>query len=359
MPNTNPPNTQTPPPHAPLIEMAMAHCVSRIAYVAAKLNLADLLSTGPKTAEELAKPTETHAPSLYRLMRTLAHFGILTEDDSHRFSLTPIGQALKSDAPGAARATILTMAGDWITQGFSQLLYSVQTGKSGLEKSLGMPVFDWLKKNPDQASLFSQSMIGVHGAEPAAVAAAYDFSNLNCIVDVGGATGNLLTTILARFPKSTGILYDLPHVVTDAPPLIAARNQTTRIKISPARKLQRPSPPTNGDAYLLSHIIHDWSEDQCLKILTNCRRSMHPKAKLLIIEMVLPPGNTPHPGKLLDMMMLVGPRGQERTEQEFTKALLSKGWPTSPRVVPHHNPPSKASSKPVFLKAHKMSKDKP
>jgi O-methyltransferase domain len=311
--------------------MAMAHCVSRIAYVTAKLNLADLLSAGPKTAEELAKPTETHAPSLYRLMRTLAHFGILTEDQSHRFSLTPVGEALKTNAPGAARATILTMAGDWITQGFSQLLYAVQTGKSGLEKSLGMPVFEYLKQNPGEASLFSQSMIGVHGAEPAAVATAYDFSNLNCIVDVGGATGNLLTTILARFPKSTGILYDLPHVVTDAPPLIAARNQTTRIKIAPGSFFDQV--PPSGDAYLLSHIIHDWSQDQCLKILTDCRRAMHPKAKLLIIEMVLPTGNTPHPGKLLDMMMLVGPGGQERTEQEY-QSLLSKAGFRLSRVVP-------------------------
>ena len=229
------------------------------------------------------------------------------------------------------------MAGDWITQGFSQLLYSVQTGKSGLEKSLGMPVFEYLKQNPDQASLFSQSMIGVHGAEPAAVAAAYDFSNLNCIVDVGGATGNLLTTILARFPKSIGILYDLPHVVTDAPPLIASRNQTTRIKITPGSFFDQV--PKDADVYLLSHIIHDWSEEKCLQILSNCRRSMHPKAKLLIIEMVLPPGNTPHPGKLLDMMMLVGPGGQERTEQEY-QSLLSEAGLRLSQVVPTESPVS-------------------
>ena len=122
-------------------------------------------------------------------MRTLAHLGILTEDESHRFALTPLGDALKTGAPGSARASILTMASDWWVRGLGQLLYSVETGKSGFEKSLGMPIFDWLAKHPEEASMFSETMVGIHGAEPPAVAAAYDFSGLTTIVDVGGATG--------------------------------------------------------------------------------------------------------------------------------------------------------------------------
>jgi hypothetical protein len=162
------------------------------------------------SAEQLAERTATHAPSLYRLMRTLASLGILTEDAAHRFALTPLGEALKTDAPGSARATILTLASDWWMRGFAQLLYSVQTGKPGFEKHLGMPVFDWLAQNPEEASLFSQTMVGFHGAEPPAVAAAYDFSGSKTIVDVGGATGNLLTAILARHPGARGVLFDLP-----------------------------------------------------------------------------------------------------------------------------------------------------
>ena len=132
------------PPHAQLIQMATAHWVSHIVYVAAKLNLADHLAKGPQSADTLAGPTGTHAPSLYRLMRTLASLGILTEDVSHRFALTPLGDALRTGAPGSARATILTLANETWVQGFTQLLYSVQTGKSGYEKLLGMPIFDWL-----------------------------------------------------------------------------------------------------------------------------------------------------------------------------------------------------------------------
>jgi O-methyltransferase domain len=225
-----------------------------------------------------------------------------------------LGEALKKNAPGSAYPTVLTMAGNLFLGGFGELLYLVQTGKSGFEKVLGLPVFDWLGKNPEMASLFSETMIGVHGAEPAAVAAAYDFSEMNTIVDVGGATGNLLTTVLGRAPGARGILYDLPHVVRNAPALIQSRGLTSQMTIESGCFFERI--PVGADAYLLSHIIHDWSEAQCLTILGHCRRAMNPGSRLLLIEMVLPPGNVPHPGKVLDMMMLVGPGGQERTEQE-------------------------------------------
>jgi O-methyltransferase domain/Dimerisation domain len=337
MPENNQSQTQTTPPHAQLVQMAHAHWVSHIVYVAAKLSLADHLANGPKSPDEIAGKTGTHAPSVYRLMRTLANLGILTEDAKHCFALTALGDALKTGAPGSARATILTVASEWWVRGFGQLLYSVETGKSGFEKALGMPIFDWLANHPEDASLFSETMIGFHGAEPAAVAAAYDFSGLTTIIDVGGATGHLLTTILSGCSAARGILFDLPHVVRDAPPLIEARGMTDRVSIKDGSFFE--SVPEGGDAYLLSHIIHDWSEEQCLTILGNCRRAMNPGGRLLIIEMVLPAGDTPHPGKLLDMMMLVGPGGQERTEPEYGE-LLGKAGLRLERVVPTESPVS-------------------
>ena len=287
--------TPTPPPQAQLLQMATAHWISHIVYVAAKLSLADHLANGPKGADELAGETGTHAPSLYRLMRTLASLGILTEDASRRFALTPVGEALKTDVPGSMRATILTLASDMWVRGFGQLLYSVQTGKSGFEKLLGMPIFDWLAQHPEEASMFSETMIGIHGGEPPAIAAAYDFSGLTTIVDVGGATGNLLTTILARYPETRGILYDLPHVVRDAPTLIKARGLADRVTIEPGSFFEKV--PSGADAYLLSHIIHDWTEEQCLTILGHCRRAMNSASRLLIIEMVLPQGDATAPGQ--------------------------------------------------------------
>ncbi|MGB6198156.1 MAG: methyltransferase [Candidatus Acidiferrales bacterium] len=319
------------PPHVQLIQMATAHWVSRLANVAAQLNLADYLADGPKTAGELAPKTATHAPSLYRLMRTLASLGLFTEDAAHRFSLTPLGAALKTGAPGSARATILTLAGGHQMRAADELLFSVQTGKTGFEKAFGMPVFDWLAKHPDQASLFSETMVGVHGQEPATVAAAYDFSEFATVIDVGGATGNLLSAVLARHPNPRGVLFDMPHVVRDAPALIQARGVADRVKIETGSFFE--SVPSGGDAYLLSHIIHDWSEEQCLTILGNCRRAMKPGSRLLIVETVIPAGDAPHPGKMFDIVMLVVPGGQERSEEEY-RALLGKAGFRLTRVVP-------------------------
>jgi O-methyltransferase domain/Dimerisation domain len=215
-----PAKTEVQPPQAQLIQMATAHWVSSLVYVAAQMSLADRLAEAPKTADELAQSTATDAPSLYRLMRTLASLGLFTEGPSHRFSLTPLGEAFRT---GTVRATVLTLAGDLFTKSLEKLPYSVQTGKSGFEKAFGMPFFEYLANHPADASMFSETMVGLHGSEPAAVAAAYDFSQFETIIDVGGATGNLLATILARHPEPRGILFDLPHVVRDAPALIQAR----------------------------------------------------------------------------------------------------------------------------------------
>jgi hypothetical protein len=310
--------------------MATGYWASRLLYVTAKLGLADHLAKGVQSAETLASETGTHAGALYRLMRTLASLGLLIEEDGHQFALTELGQALRSDAPGAARAAVLTLAGDWIWRGFEHLLYSVETGKSGLEHSLGEPMFDWLAKHPADAALFSETMVGFHGAEPAAVAAAYDFAGLEMIVDVGGASGDLLTTVMANQPGARGVLFDLPHAVTGAAALIESRGLSDRISIHTGSFFD--AVPGGGDVYLLSHIIHDWTEEQCLTILGNCRTAMKAGGRLLIVEMVIPEGNTPHPGKMLDMMMLVGPGGQERTVPEY-RALLGKAGFQLTRVV--------------------------
>jgi len=305
--------------------------MSHILYVAAKLSLADHLDKGLTRVDDLAAATKTHSLSLERFLRTLGHLGLVTEDGAGRFTLTPLGEALKTGAPGSARAAILTLASPWMTHGWARLLESVQTGKPGLEQALGMPIFDWLTQQPEEASLFSETMVSFHGAEPAAVAAAYDFSGMNTIVDVGGATGNLLAAILGRNPGLRGILYDLPHVIRDAPALLQARGVADRTTIKSGSFFD--GVPSGGDAYLFSHIIHDWNEAECLKILSHCRRAMTPTSRVMIIEMVLPSDNAPHPGKMLDMMMLVGPGGQERTEPEY-RHLLDKAGFRLTRVVP-------------------------
>ena len=138
------------------------------------------------------------------------------------------------------------------------------------------------------------------------------FSGIGTLIDVGGGTGNLLTTVLQRHPAVRGLLYDLPHVAAEARQAIAAKELADRCEVKEAFF---EAVLSGGDAYMLSHIIHDWDEQECLTILRNCRRAMSRDARLLLVEMVVPPGNDFHPSKFLDLVMLTVPGGQERTAQ--------------------------------------------
>ena len=321
----------SPPAHAQLIQMGMGFWVSRIVYAAAKLSLADRLAEKPKTAAEVAGQTNTDAASLYRLMRTLAGLGLLTEDTSHRFTLTPLGEALKTGAPGSARAAILALAGDLWYQGWQHIVYCLETGKTGMHKAFGVSQFEYFSQHPEVASYFNEAMIGWHGEEPPAVATAYDFSSFDTVVDVGGGTGNLLSAVLQRHPRARGVLAELPHVLGEAQAMIESRGLRDRCRVEPVDFFK--SVPAGGDAYVLSHVIHDWTDDQCDSILRNCRTAMKPTGRVLIVETVMPSGDTPDPIKLLDIAMLVMPGGQERTEEEYS-ALLSRAGFRLGRIVP-------------------------
>ena len=317
------------PPHAQVIQLAMGYVVARAIYMCAKLGIPDLLAKGPRPSDELARECRAHAGALFRLLRTGASLGLFTEVAPRTFALLPLGQTLTAGAPGAAKATVLALAGDWMWASWGEFEHALRTGEPGAEKALGMGVFDYLGKHPDQAALFNEAMVGVHGDEPAAVAKAYDFAGLRTVVDVGGGTGGLIAAILRAAPRLQGILYDLPHVVAPARARLAALGLAERCTIMPGSFFESVPP---ADAYVLSHVIHDWNDEECLRILACCRRA-NPKARVLIVEMVIPPGDGPHPGKLLDLMMLNAPGGMERTEPEYA-ALFAKAGYRLGRVVP-------------------------
>ncbi len=303
---------------------------TQMVYVAAKLGLADLLATGPRTAEDLAQATSTNAAALYRLLRALASVGVFAEDDSRRFALTPTAACLRSEQPGSQRALAI-MSGEEHYLAWGQLLYSVQTGQIGFDKLFGMPVFDFLSQNLEQAKVFDAAMVGVHGRETSAMTDVYDFSAFGTLADVGGGNGSLLTTVLQKHPALRGMLYDLPGVTERAKVSLQAAGVADRCQVIGGSFFE--SVPSGADAYLMRHILHDWDDEKATTILRNIHRAMKPDGRLLVIEGVIAPGNEPSFGKLLDLTMLVIPGGKERTEAEFRELFRAGGFELS-QIVP-------------------------
>jgi hypothetical protein len=332
------------PPHAQLLQITTAQWVARIVYAAAELGIPDQLATEPRTAADIAAALGLHADALHRLMRSLTGLGVLRQAGGGRFGLTPLGEALRTGAPGLARSTVVMAGRAPFRRAFDEILHSVRTGETGFGKAFGMAPFDYLAGQPEEASLFSEMMVSFHGAEPPAVAEAYDFSRFGTIVDVGGATGNLLATILAAHPGPRGILFDRPYVAEDAKAFLASKGMADRIAFQPGNFFDVV--PQGGDAYLLSHVIHDWTHEQCLTILGHVRRAMKPDGTLLLVEMVLPPDDAPHPGKVLDIVMLTVAGGRERTPQEYASLLAEAGFRQT-RIVPTASPVSLVEAVPA------------
>lgn len=311
------------PPHLELIGMATAIWKARALYAAAHLGLADLLAAGPRDLAALAAHTGTHEPSLHRLLRALASLGVLTETEPRRFALTRLGAALRQDAPGAARSTVLTLAGDWQWQAWANFVASLTTGRTGLAVATGQELFAYLADHPQDGARFDEAMVGLYGRVWPAVVEAWNFSPLRSVADIGGGVGLLLAEILAAHPHMRGLLLEQIGTVAQARELMEQRGLAHRCEIVAGDFFA--AVPAGHDAYVLAHVLHDWDDAQCLSILRECRKAMHRDARLLIVESVLPDGDAPHPGKLLDLVMLTVTGGRERTEQEFVELLEAAG----------------------------------
>ena len=317
------PMTPPLPPEAVISQMIFGKWVAMALSVAAKLRVADTLAAGPKAVAELAEKTGTHAPSLYRLLRALASVGVFAEDAEGRFCQTPLSEVLRSDVPGSMRAVADYCGADWSWRPWGKLLESVRTGRTAFDDVFGEQAFEYLAKHPAESAVFNEGMTGFSLQESPAVAEAYDFSPFGTVVDVGGGHGHLLCTILKKYPGPRGVVFDAPHVVEGAAPRIAEAGLSDRCRALGGDFFR--SVPA-GDAYVMKHIIHDWADDKATTILRNCRAAANPGAKLLLVEMVISPGNEPSPGKLLDLEMLVIASGKERTEAEYAELLAGAGW---------------------------------
>ena len=320
---------QTLPAHVGIFQLLNGAHVAGAVSCLAQMGIPDLVEAGPKSAEELASQIGAQPQALYRLMRATASVGVLSEGPDGKFSETPMSAVLRSNANPSLRALAIMGGRDWHGRGWSRLDYCVQTGKQALDQIYGMHVFEFLKQNPEEAQIFNDAMTALSTIDSPAVAEAYNFEGLHSLVDVGGGHGLLLATILKRNPHLKGTLYEVPHVVEGAAngPLKSVMD-----RCSFASGDMFSSVPAGADAYIMKHIIHDWPDDLCVKILKACRKGVNSGGRLLVVDCVIEPGNDFSPGKFLDLQMLIFPSGCERTEKQFRDLFAAAGWQLS-RII--------------------------
>jgi DNA-binding PadR family transcriptional regulator len=294
-----------------------------------RLGIPDLLKDGPMSSEAIAQKTQTHPPSLYRLLRALAAAGLFSEDGDRRFALTPLGNLLRSDVPDSLGATVRHIASDQHTKMWANLIHSVRTGESARRHAAWDP--QMVTEDPEYAATFNQWMTEMAAQRAAAALDGYEFSGIATLVDVGGGHGRLLASILRAYPRMRGVLFDLPQVVDGAGELLKAAGVADRCRVTAGSFFD--AVPTGGDAYILSVVIHDWTDEQATAILKNCRAAIGTAGRLLLLERVISGGGITLDDALTDLQMLIGPGGHERTGEEFQRLFAGSGFELS-RIVP-------------------------
>jgi len=309
------------PPPAAVIGLVAGMWAAKATAVAANLGIPDQLAHGPKTAEEVAKAIGVDASAVYRLMRAVMSVGVLTAEQEHRFALTPLGEALRSNVPGSMRSFLIAeMApGHWLPWG--NLEDAVRTGRPSAPKALGMDTWEYYRKNHDEAFHFAEAMSGLSHMAMQAVLASYSFAGARKVVDVGGSHGAFVAAVLQREKTARGVLFDRPEVVDGAGATLEQAGVNDRVDRIGGSFFE--SVPVGGDVYLLKHILHDWKDDECVKILRNVREAMVLDGRVVVVEMLITDEGPPSPAPLLDLNMLVMLTGKERTTEDFA-ALFAK-----------------------------------
>ena len=319
---------------ARMFDLITAFRVSQIVHCAALFSFADHLSGGPSSAEAIARAEGLDVDATFRLMRACTSFGLMTYDDHSGFSATPLLNTLLKDDPQSLRSTALAQPaqGHWLPLG--RLSQSIKTGLPQATEALGAPVWDYYASAPLEANAFTESMNRLSTQISTEVANLIDTKNIGLVIDVGGAGGMLVQTLMEKNKSLHGGVFDLAHVLHSAKDAAISRGLQERFTAI-AGDFFVDVPP--ADLFLLKWILHDWNDEACLSILRNCRRSVRPGGRIAVVEMIVE-DETPAPfTSLADLTMLALLGGRERTLAEFDRLLKLAGFRIS-RVEPTNTP---------------------
>jgi ubiquinone/menaquinone biosynthesis C-methylase UbiE len=309
-----------------LMQMATGFWISQTLYTVAKLGVADFLTEGPRKIRDLAEKVGANEDYLYRVMRTMAGMGVFQELAERAFGLAPLSERLVSTHPNSMHPVIL-MLGEENYQAWAKLYEATKSGGDPFEMLYGMHAYDYFKENPEAGETFNRAMAVLARNDQSLIADVYDFSGIHRIVDVGGGNGMLLATILKRHPHLSGILFDLPQVMAEAEQFLSQQDVKGRYTLASGDFFE--AVVAGGDAYILSHIVHGFSDELSGKILKSIYKVLPAKGKVLLVEEVLQPGQDPAAikTKLMDLNMLVmTPGGRDRTREEFAALLRESGF---------------------------------
>ncbi len=307
-----------------LMGIARGYQRSQALGVAAELGIADLLAAGPRTAAELAAATGSDGPALYRLLRALSSIGVFHEDGECRFSLTVMGELLRRDHPRSVDPAVRMFCAGYQWDAWRELRFSIRTGGNAAVHTLGTDVWEYRRAHPEEGAVFDAAMRTMAESYAAGVLAAHDFGQHAVVADVGGGTGTMLAAVLQAHPGVRGILAEQPHVLADSPPVFARAGVTDRVQAVACDFFAEV--PTGADAYLMLRVLHDWMDEDAVRILRRVAAAMGPSARLLIVDAVVGPPNEDPASTFLDLMMLVSAGGRERTGPEWTALLHDAGF---------------------------------
>jgi hypothetical protein len=317
-----------PSPTAEMLHLINGFHVSRALYIAAELGLADLLGDGEKSCSELALATRCNRSALHRVVRVLASAGVFTLDQGERVAMTALSRTFLTDAPGSLRGWAIGQLGGEHYQAWGELMHSVRTGDYAFEHTFGTTPWAYRAKHEHSAKAFDDGMASYIAAHHHAVLAAYSFAGFASIIDIAGGDGLFLNAVLTAYPNAQGTLMELPHVAAKARQRLQTVELRGRCEVIEGDIFE--SIPFGGSAYVLSRVIHDWHDDQALRILIVCRQAMQSNSVLLLIERILPAEITCDPATrsltVSDLNMLVMTGGCERTAEQYRALLNCAGF---------------------------------
>ncbi|OBA80615.1 hydroxyneurosporene methyltransferase [Mycobacterium sp. 1164966.3] len=323
------------PPPVAMMEMVVNTWVAQAITAAAELGIADALAKGPLSADELATAVNADADAVSRLLRALITRGIFRQRRDGRFDLTPLADTLRRDSEVPIAGWARWLGSPQHREHWSHLADAIRTGRSVIPRLRGKPMFEYLASEPELGQIFNEAMTGGSALSIGPVIAAYDFSSFATIVDVGGGHGRLLAEILAATPAARGVLFDQPQVVAGAPAVLAELGVQDRIRIDEGSFFE--SVPAGGDAYVLKSVIHDWPDDDAIRILRNVRSAAAAGSYVLLVEFVVPDHHREYMGNWLDLEMLLALDARERSSAEFERLFSRAGFRMT-RVVATASP---------------------